>query len=88
VARLAVYAPDVDPLVVLSTGATQIRNTFPAEQVPGILASYMAGIKTAFAIAIGAVGLSFAIGLFCNYKRLETDQTKTVGMVRGDENQA
>lgn len=72
-ARLATSAPDVDPLVLLGTGATQIREVFPAESVPGILVAYMAGIKTALAIAMGAVGVAFVVSLFGNFGRLNRE---------------
>ncbi|KAK4157152.1 hypothetical protein C8A00DRAFT_40385 [Chaetomidium leptoderma] len=71
--RLATSAPTVNPLMLLSTGATQIRQVFPAEVVPGILVAYMAGIKTALAIAVGAVGVAFVVSLFSNFKRLNSD---------------
>lgn len=77
VGRLATSAPDINPLMVLGTGATQIRAVFPAEQIPGILVAYMAGIKTALAIAVGAAGVAFVISLFSNFKRLNTEALKT-----------
>jgi MFS family permease len=60
---LRLTAPDVDPLAVVHTGTTAIRDVFPADQVPGILDAYMVGIKVAFAIAIAAAGLGMLIGL-------------------------
>ncbi|KAG7289157.1 hypothetical protein NEMBOFW57_005520 [Staphylotrichum longicolle] len=74
--RLATSAPAVNPLAVLATGATQIRQMFPAEQVPGILVAYMAGIQTALALALGAVGVSFVVSLFSNFKRLNRNSVK------------
>ncbi|KAK3997528.1 major facilitator superfamily-domain-containing protein [Cladorrhinum sp. PSN332] len=79
VKRLATSAPDVNPFLVLGTGATQIRTVFPPDQVPGILIAYMAGIKTSLAIAVGAVGLSFIVSLFYGFKKLDTDSVKASG---------
>ncbi|KAK3901419.1 putative HC-toxin efflux carrier TOXA [Staphylotrichum tortipilum] len=79
IGRLATSAPDVDPLVLLATGATQIRTVFPPELVPGIIVAYMAGIKTALAIAVGAVGVAFVVSLFSNFKKLNTDSLKNGG---------
>ncbi|KAK0739313.1 major facilitator superfamily domain-containing protein [Apiosordaria backusii] len=79
--ELAISAPDVNPLAVLGTGATQIRTVFPAEQIPGILIAYMAGIKTALAIAIGAVGFAFVFSLFFNWKRLNPETLRAAGAV-------
>ena len=77
--RLVTSAPTVNPLVVLGTGATQIRAVFAADEIPGILVAYMAGIKTALAIALGAVGVAFVVSLFSNFKRLNTETLKTAG---------
>ncbi|KAK0658710.1 major facilitator superfamily domain-containing protein [Cercophora samala] len=79
--ELAISAPDVNALAVLGTGATQIRTVFPAEQVPGILIAYMAGIKTALAIAIGAVGFSFVFSLFFSWRRLNPETLRAAGAV-------
>lgn len=79
--KLATSAPDVDPRVLLGTGATQIRAVFGPEQVPGILAAYMAGIKTALAIATAAVGASFVVSLFSRFRRLNTAALKNAGAV-------
>jgi len=57
-------------VTLVATGATQLRNVFTAEQMPGILTAYIAGINAAFAISIAAVGLSFIIALLGNWKRL------------------
>lgn len=79
--ELAISAPDVNALAVLGTGATAITTVFPAEQVPGILIAYMAGIKTALAIAIGAVGLSFVLSFFFRWKRLNPETLRAAGAV-------
>ncbi|CAN8097747.1 unnamed protein product [Discula destructiva] len=65
-------APTVDPFVLVATGATEIRNVFTPEQVPGILVAYMHGLKISFAIAVAATGLALVIGLFSKWKRLNT----------------
>ncbi|KAJ3538672.1 hypothetical protein NM208_g5808 [Fusarium decemcellulare] len=61
-------APGVDVQTVIQTGATEIRDVFSSSEVTGIVASYMAGIKVAIAIAVagGGVGLLFSL---CNERR-------------------
>ncbi|TVY75315.1 putative efflux pump gsfJ [Fusarium oxysporum f. sp. cubense] len=54
-------APGVNPLQLLATGATEARATFPTDQLNGILSAYMSGIKGAFAVGIGGVGLAFVL---------------------------
>lgn len=50
-------APGVDPTTVLNTGASNIQEEFPAAEVAGILASYIIGLKAAWAL-----GLALAAG--------------------------
>ncbi len=73
VKNLASWAPGVDPASVVSTGATDLRNVFSAEQVPGILVAYMSGLKIAFAIGLASTGVAFIIiTLFQKWNRLNT----------------
>ena len=66
-------APDLNPLAVVSTGATQLRRVFPADQVPGILVAYMRGLKISFAISLASTGVAFIIiTVFQRYNRLST----------------
>lgn len=53
---LAVTAPDVDPAKLIATGVSEIREAFPAEQIPGILLAYMDGLRIPFAIATATAG--------------------------------
>jgi hypothetical protein len=61
--RLASTAPSVDPNVVSATGATDLRRDFSGAELDGIIRVYVWGIKVAFAIAIGASGLSAIVSL-------------------------
>ncbi|KAH8202202.1 hypothetical protein TruAng_003677 [Truncatella angustata] len=79
VQELPMTAPGVDPAVVVATGATELRNVFDANQIPGVLMAYMAGIKVALAISIAASGLAFAISLLNRWSRLNTEAAKTLG---------
>lgn len=74
---LATTVPGVDPAGVVATGATQIHVVYPADQVPGILLAYMAGIKVALAIAIADVGLALLATLFSSWKRLNKEALKS-----------
>lgn len=50
-------APGVDPARLVATGATELRDVFPLEQVSGILMAYMAGLKITFPIpSLGGTG--------------------------------
>jgi MFS transporter, DHA2 family, glioxin efflux transporter len=50
--RLPITASSVDPSVVITTGATELRKVFDAQQIAGILDAYMDGIRVTFAISI------------------------------------
>ncbi|KAL4927704.1 MDR family MFS transporter [Aspergillus undulatus] len=64
-------APNIDPMAVVTTGATQIRAVFTEpDDIRGILLAYMAGLKATFAISVGMVGFAFLVGFFSPWRRL------------------
>jgi MFS transporter, DHA2 family, glioxin efflux transporter len=73
VSELAKTAPTLNPQMIIGTGATQIREAFPADQVPAIVLAYMAGIKVTLALAVGLVGFTCLIAVFVPRKRLNAD---------------
>ena len=62
----------IDSVTVIVTGATQLRSVFTSEELPAVLFAYMAGIKAAFAVAIGFSGLSLVVSLASNWEKLKT----------------
>ncbi len=56
-------APEIDPSHVLHTGASEVRDVFVGANLPGVLSSYMFGLKGAWALALaltaGAAVASF-----------------------------
>lgn len=73
---IAIRLPDVDPIVALGIGATQIRQVFTAEQVPLVIDSYTDGLKAVFAICIAAFGVSTLVGALGSWKKLHGDDLK------------
>jgi hypothetical protein len=65
-------APTVNPSLVILTGASELHNVFPPDVLPGVLQAYMAGIKAAFAVAIGFSGAAFISAWFIPWSRLPT----------------
>ena len=64
-------APGIDPVTVVSTGATDLRRVFSVDQVPGILVAYMRGLKISFAIGLASSGVALIIiTLFQRWNRL------------------
>lgn len=79
------YVRGIDTALVVTTGATDIRRVFPAEQVPGIIHAYMDGLKNAYALAIAVAGISFLVSIYVlvfDYRRLNQEETaKATGAV-------
>lgn len=69
----------MEPAKLLLTGATDIRNVFAADQLPGILLAYMAGIKVAFAYTVASCGVAFLIGFRMPWQRLNREAVKEAG---------
>lgn len=70
IGSLATYAPEINPAQVIVTGATEIRNVFPAKDVPGILLSYLAGLHGVFAMTIALAGLTVVVAGFAPWRRI------------------
>ncbi|KAH8835028.1 major facilitator superfamily domain-containing protein [Flagelloscypha sp. PMI_526] len=73
ISTLQTSAPEINPALVIATGATELRAVFSADQVVHILAAYMAGIKAVFAISIAATGLAVVVSSCNSWKRLVHD---------------
>ena len=73
--RLPVTAPSVDPSLVIATGATQLRHVFTEEQIPGILAAYMDGLKLTFALVVALSGITLPIALAAKWKSIQPSGT-------------
>ncbi|KAI0456051.1 DNA repair protein RAD50 [Xylaria acuta] len=82
VEKAPIYVPGVDPVSLIQMGATQLRDVFSAEQLPGVVHAYMDGLKAAFAFATALVGVSFIFALIPKWDDLRpppptTDQEQT-----------
>jgi hypothetical protein len=64
-------APDVDPKVVISAGATYLRKVITAAQLPGVLMAYMDGLKQAFIISIACGGIGTICACFVEWKSVK-----------------
>ena len=69
--RVPITAPGVEPSLVVSTGATQLRSVFSAADIPGILIAYMDGIKLTFVLAIALAGITLPIALFAKWTNVK-----------------
>jgi hypothetical protein len=71
-ATLPKMAPTVDPALVLATGASELRNVFSTDVLPGVLEAYMVGIKAAFAVGLAFCGTAFLLSFAVPMRKLPT----------------
>lgn len=71
--ELARTAPEIDPHMVVATGATQIRHAFTPDQVPLVVLAYMEGIKVTLAIAVSLTCFACLVAVFVPRKRLNAE---------------
>ena len=73
---VAEEVPSIDPAQVVVTGATELRTVF-ADHLPGVLRSYMAGLKDAFALSIALAGVACIVAvvtLVIDSRRLQVQE--------------
>jgi hypothetical protein len=71
------FVQGADPMLVVSTGATELRKVFDATQLPGIIRSYMAGLKDAYALGIALAGMAVIVSVttaVMDWRRLSQSQ--------------
>ncbi|KAL8827604.1 MAG: hypothetical protein Q9191_003084 [Dirinaria sp. TL-2023a] len=69
--RIKEVAPDIDPALVIATGATELRKVFPANQIGSVLIAYMHGLRVTYAVVIALAGICFIVSLFAPWKNLK-----------------
>ncbi|OJJ49842.1 hypothetical protein ASPZODRAFT_139197 [Penicilliopsis zonata CBS 506.65] len=75
VQKLPETAPGVDPAAVVAAGATALRQTFTAAQLPGILVAYMDGLTDTFLVALVLACVGFLVALFPKWESLKGRMT-------------
>ena len=55
--------PELDPAQAITVGASSLRSVYHGAQLAGVIASYMDGIKVAFALSIGLAGLATVVSV-------------------------
>lgn len=68
-AKVQTTAPGVSQEALISTGATELRQVFPPDQLKGVLEAYMSGLQLTFAIVLGAVILAFMMSTYIPWWR-------------------
>ncbi|KAK5452145.1 hypothetical protein LTS15_007209 [Exophiala xenobiotica] len=62
--------PGLDPAAVIATGATDLRKVFDADQIPGILAAYIEGLRVPFALCIACCCIDFLVSFAPKWGRV------------------
>ncbi|KAK2612055.1 hypothetical protein QQS21_001904 [Conoideocrella luteorostrata] len=70
--KIPSLAPGVNPLSVINTGATEIRNVFPADAVPGIVQAYLFGLRAVFAVVTAYAGVATVVAVSSKWEKLKT----------------
>ena len=76
--QIALKLPEIDPLIALGIGATQIRTAFTSAQAPLVVDAYVTGLKSVFAIAAAGFVVAALIGVFGRWKKLHGRDVKEV----------
>lgn len=68
---LAIDVPDLDPAIVLATGATNLQKTLPAEYLPGVIDAYNTALTTAFLVAVALAAFSTLGSVIIEWKSVK-----------------
>jgi hypothetical protein len=71
VKELPIRAPNVDPAVVLVTGATELKTLFSGDDLAGILDAYMEGLRVPFIMCIAAACVALVIAFTPRWENLK-----------------
>ena len=63
-------APNLNPELVLGTGASDLNNVFSGGDLTAVLNAYMVGIKDVFASSLAASAFSVLLALAIPFKKL------------------
>ncbi|KUL92144.1 hypothetical protein ZTR_02273 [Talaromyces verruculosus] len=69
-------ASSIDRAQLIASGATQLRQSFTADQLPIVLDGYLAGIRATFNISIAMMGVSFLASFLSSFKNLHEQKAE------------
>lgn len=72
--------PDIDPGLLLATGATQLKDVLTKigkqDELHEVLKVYMVGLKDAFRVSVGLASAAVLAALFVEWKSIKSEQSK------------
>lgn len=66
--------PTVDPHAVIQAGATEIRSSFAANDVPGIVEAYLKGLRAVYILVIALTGAGTLAAATNRWEKLRVDK--------------
>ncbi|KAJ0121621.1 hypothetical protein J7T55_008787 [Diaporthe amygdali] len=75
---LTKYAPGVNPLAVLSAGATNFRDVLPMELLPGVILGYNNALTRTFLVSAGMAAATIFGSAIVEWKNVKGKPTKMV----------
>ncbi|OAL53265.1 MFS transporter [Pyrenochaeta sp. DS3sAY3a] len=72
--HLASVVPDLDPSIVLRTGATELKNAIPSEFLGGVLTAYNLALTNTFYVSVAAGAISIIGAAFVEWKSMKGKQ--------------
>lgn len=61
----------MDPAAVIQAGATEIHSSFPADDVPGIVGSYLHGLRAVYVMVIALSGAATFVAMMNRWQKLD-----------------
>jgi len=72
------FIPALNPVLLLRTGATDIRNVLEkvglVDQLPTVLKAYMAGLTNSFRVSVACTSAAFVASLFFEWKSVKDEE--------------
>ncbi|KAA8646326.1 uncharacterized protein ATNIH1004_007753 [Aspergillus tanneri] len=81
--RIQETVSGLSPSAVIGAGASALRKTFTAEQLPGVLTAYTDGLTGAFAVATALLVISAPLALLARWEKFKAGGTTAIGHRRG-----
>ncbi|KAJ9630828.1 MFS sugar transporter [Taxawa tesnikishii (nom. ined.)] len=69
--NLKIVVPDLNPAIVLATGATELKNVIPHEYLAGVLTAYNKALTNTFYVSVALAGLSLLGALALEWKSVK-----------------
>lgn len=74
VSGLTELVQGIEPTAIVNTGATEIRNIVPAEDLHSVLVAYNAAIRQTFVVACATACLALPCALLVSWKNVKSKQ--------------